>query len=157
MTVSNEAYLAQMLSTAMALGDKTISSDAHFVIDGYEDLAVLIKQFPWPTLTPEGEIETPAPMGIKIGQPQQINIFQRSPISLMETRAGHIESMVREINENGGYFNARVYEGTLENPLRTARLVRCFWQIEPVDRDVENRAQIVLWSGTLFYHFTGEK
>lgn len=156
MTVSTEAYMAQMINETLALGDKTLSSDAHFVIDGFENLTVLAKQFPWPVLTPEGEIETPAPMGIKIGQPQQINAFQRSPIAFMETRAGHIEKMIREINEKGGRFNARIYEGTRENPLRTARIFNCWVQMEPIDRDIENRAQIVLWSGTLFYHYTGE-
>ncbi|APQ14661.1 hypothetical protein BJP27_24110 (plasmid) [Pseudomonas oryzihabitans] len=156
MTVSNEAYLQQAFSAQTALGDKIINSDAHLVIDGFEDISAITKQFPWPILTPEGEIEVPGAMGITTLQPQQIKIRHSSPIAFMETTKGHIQDMVRKINEAGGRFNARVYEGTIENPLRTARIVRCFLQLENMDRDFENRAQIGQFTGTLHFHYLGE-
>lgn len=156
MTVSNESYLSESLDSVMALGDKDINSDAFMVIDGYEQERFLFKQFPWPVLTPEGNVEVPMPMGLKHHQPAQINIAQEGAVTMMETKAGHIKAMLHAINEQGGRFNARVYRGTYENPSDTARITLAFLRVEPMDRDIENRTQVSMWSGTMYYHYVGK-
>ncbi|SER35283.1 MULTISPECIES: hypothetical protein [Pseudomonas] len=156
MTVSNEAYLNQVLQAQLALGDKIVNSDTHMVIDGFEDRTLLFKQFPMPILSSEGSIEVASPMGIKVGQAQQMNIFIQGPVQMIETKLNHIRDMVRQINEGGGYFNCRVYEGTIENPTKTARMIKCWFQIEPMDRDTENRAALGIWTGTMFGHYVGQ-
>lgn len=156
MTVSNQAYLKEVFDQTMALGDKVVSSDSTFVIDGYEDLSILFKQFPFPVLSSQGEIEVPGPMGTKSWQAQQIASALQGPVTMFETKAGHIQNMIRAINENGGKFDARVYEGTVESHTRSARIKKAFFVLDQPDRDIENRAQLMTISGTIFYHFHGE-
>lgn len=156
MTVSNEAYLKSVFDATTALGDKVVSSDAQMVIEGYDVLSPLIKQFPWPVLSSQGEIEVPGPMGTKTWQPQQVNTALQGPISFFETKLGQIQDMIRAINENGGRFDARIYEGTPENHSRSARIKKCFLVLDQSDRDFENRAQLMMVSGTIHYHYHGE-
>lgn len=156
MTVSNEQYLKSVFDSTTALGDKIVSSDAQFVIEGYENLSLLIKQFPWPILSSQGEIEVPGPMGTKSWQAQQVSTALQGPISMFETTAGQIQDMLRAINESGGYLSARVYEGTPENFSRSARIKKCFFVLDQVDRDFENRAQLMMLSGTIHFHYHGE-
>ena len=156
MSVSKQSYLASLLAQQTAMGAKAINSDAFFIIDGFENEALLTKQFPWPVLSPGGEIEVPGPMGTSMFQPQQVEIKFQGAISFMETRAGHIDAMLKKILDNGGIFSARCYEGSIESPLRTARITNCFMRIEALDRDIENRAQILMYTGTLFGHYVGE-
>lgn len=156
MTVSTGAYLKGMFNTTAALGDKAISSDAYFEIEGYEDISLLIKQFPFPELSSAGEIEVPMPLGAARWQPQQIKINQQGQVTFMETQKGHIAKFLEEINvKNGGRFNAKVYEGDNFNYTRMARIVDCFLVMDNPDRDWENRSQILNLSGTLFFHYLG--
>lgn len=156
MGVSKEAYLKSVFDSTTAMGDKIVSSDAQIVFEGYENLSLLFKQFPWPVLSSQGEIEVPGPMGTMTGQAQQVKTFLQGPISMYETAAGSIQEMLRAIHDNGGYLNARVYEGTPENYKRSARLKKCWFVLDQVDRDFENRAQLMAISGTIFYHYHGE-
>lgn len=158
MTVSSAAYLKSLHNTTLALGDKAISSDAQMVIEGFEDIKLLIKQFPWPVLTSAGEIEVPMSMGSAHWQAQQLKPAQQGSITFMETVKGHIsEFLAKVIKQNGGYFNATIYEGTEENYSRKCKITRCMLQLDPVDRDMENRSQILLVTGTMFYHYFGDE
>ena len=65
MTVSAGSTLKGVFNNTQALGDKIISSDATFEIEGAEDISLLIKQFPWPELSVGGEIEVPTIDGKK--------------------------------------------------------------------------------------------
>lgn len=155
MSVNTGAYLKGLFNSTQAMGDKVISSDAFFEIEGHEELGLLIKQFPWPELSSAGEIEVPMPMGAAKWQPQQVKINQQGGITLMETKAGHIQKFLEDILQTGGRFNAKVYEGEPGNFTRSAPIRDCFLQLDNPDRDWENRAQIMLVSGTLFFHYFG--
>lgn len=156
MTVSTPAYLAQSYAQAKALGNKAVSSDAMFVIDGFEHTRLLIKQFPWPMLSPAGEIEVPGPSGSKSWQPQQIETAQQGQITIYETEKGHTEAALAAILATGGTFNATVYEGTMESYSRACRIVDCFINTDNPDRDWENRSQVLTISGTMFFHYFGD-
>jgi hypothetical protein len=155
--VNTGAYLKSLYNATVALGDKAVSSDATFEIEGYEHLSLLIKQFPWPELSPAGEIEVPMPMGAARWQPQQLKINQQGQITLMETQAGHIQAFLEDNISNGARFHAKVYEGTPDNYTRVCHIRDCFIQLDNPDRDFENRAQIMLVSGTLFFHYFGNQ
>lgn len=157
MTVSTGDVLRDKFRAASALGDKAISSDAEMVIDGYEDMTILIKQFPMPVLSPGGEIEIPLPNGSTMWQPQQAKTALQGPITMMETTAGHISSMLIKLLTQGGKFNAKIYEGGRASPTRVLPLLSCFIQADTPDRDWENRSQPLLISGTLFYHYFGDE
>lgn len=157
MTVSSAEYLKGMYNVSRTMGDKAINSDATFEIEGHSDLTLLTKQFPWPTLSPTGEIEIAGPLGAGAWQPQQIKVHQQGQIAFMETVQGRIQQFLEDVVSKGGKFDATVYEGTPDRFYRAYKLRDCFFQADNPDRDWENRSQIVLINGTLFFHFFGEK
>ena len=157
MSVSSAEYLKGFYNTARALGNKSVNSDAYFEIEGHEDLALLTKQFPFPTLGVAGEIEIAMPMGATMWQEQQLKIAQQGQISFTETVTGRVQKFLEDIVAKGGRFQATVYEGTPDRFSRAYKLRDCFFQPDNPDRDWENRSQVTLINGTLFFHFLGEK
>lgn len=156
--VKNGAYLRQTFETTKALGDKVVSSDAFFEIEGFEHIGLLCKQFPHPELSPGGEIEVPMPNGSAMWQPQQLKTHQQGQVTFMETQAGHIQLFMEQLNVlSGARFNAKVYEGTPDDYSRVIPIRHCFLQLDNPDRDWENRSQILQITGTLFFHYFGDK
>lgn len=156
MTISQAAYLKSFHDTAKASGSKTISSDFALEIEGFEQNWILTKQCPWPELSTAGEIEVPMPLGAAAWEMQQAKVNQQGAISFMETTAGSIDQMLVNLIASGGKFNAKIYEGTPEKYLRAKRIEDCFIQMDNPDRDWENRSQILIFSGTMFFHYFGE-
>lgn len=157
MAVSSAEYLKGFYNTARALGNKSVSSDAYFEIEGHEHLGLLTKQFPFPTLGSAGEIEIASPMGAGMWQPQQLKVNQQGQLGFTETVIGHIAKFMEDVVANGGLFQATVYEGTPDKFHRAYKLRDCFFQPDNPDRDWENRSQVTLINGTLFFHFFGER
>lgn len=157
MTVSNLDALKGFHNATRALGTKSINSDAYFEIEGHESLSLLIKQFPWPTVGPSGEIEIPGPMGSLGYIPAQNKTGQQGPITMTETQGGMVMAFMENILASGAEFNATVYEGTPDSFARAYKLVDCFFVPDQPDRDWENRTQITLINGTLFFHYFGDK
>jgi hypothetical protein len=157
MSVTNADVLKGYYTGVRALGDKSINSDAWFEIVGFEKIGLLTKQFPWPVLSSLGEIEIPGPNGLVMGQAQQLKTFHQGSISFSETVTGMMHSFTRDvITKNGGVFDANVYEGTPDRFYRGVKIRQCFLQLDNVDRDWENRSQVTMLNGTLFFHFFGE-
>lgn len=151
------AYLKQVLGTVAKMGNKAISSDAMFVVDGYEDIRLLTKQFPQPVTSTAGEIEVPGPLGTVTVQPQQLKVYQQGQIQFYETENGDVETFLESLQLNGSKFDATIYEGTMEKYTRAWRISNCFIEVENPDRDWENRSQVLMLSGTLHFHYTGDK
>jgi hypothetical protein len=150
-------YLKNFYTQSRALGDKAISSDATFEPVGFESLYLLIKQFPWPVVAPQGEIEVAMPLGSAAWMAQQVRTNHQGQIALTETKTGAVDRFLREVvARNGGRFDAVVYEGTPDRFVRGVRIRDAFFQADNPDRDWENRSQIVLITGTLFFHYFGE-
>lgn len=157
MTVSAADYLKGSYNAQRLLGDKAIASDAVMVIDGFEQLQLLTKQFPWPELSVVGEIEVPMPLGAAAWQPGQLKINQQGAISFMETVGGQVHTFCEQVAARGGRFQATVYEGTPERFYRALKIQDCFIQLDNPDRDFESRQQIMLVTGTIFFHYFGDK
>lgn len=158
MTVSTASYLKGFYDQTRALNDKVISSDFTFEIEGFESTYLLAKQCPWPTSAPQGEIEVPSVLGSVYYMAQQHKYHHQGQVSLMETRPGDIDQMLVNLlaRDSQARFNAKIYEGTPARYLRYKRIVDCFIQMEDPDRDWENRTQLLILSGTMFYHYFGE-
>jgi len=156
MTISNAAYLKIFHDTAKASGAKAISSDFSFEIEGFEANWILTKQCPWPVVSTAGEIEVPMPLGSTGWEMQQAKVNQQGAIAFMETTVGSIDQMMVNLIAQGGKFNAKIYEGTPQKFLRAKRIEDCYIQLDNADRDWENRSQILMFSGTLFFHYFGE-
>lgn len=157
MSVSSAEYLKGLYNSARALGNKSISSDAYLEIEGHEGIGLLTRQFPFPTLSTAGEIEIPSAMGATMWEPQQLKVAQQGQMAFTETIKGHIALFLEAMTKNGGIFQAKVYEGTPDKFHRAYELRDCFFQADNPDRDWENRSQVTTISGTMFFHFFGEK
>jgi hypothetical protein len=156
MTVSTSAYLKGFHDTTKALGSKVINSDFTLEIEGFEAYYLLAKQCPWPENSSAGEIEVPMPLGSVAWDAQQLKINHQGQVTFMETVAGSIDQMLVDIITSGGKFNAKIYEGTPTKYLRAKRIEDCFLVLDDADRDWENRAQILTFSGTMFFHYFGD-
>jgi hypothetical protein len=69
MTVSAADILKASYNAQRLLGDKAVASDAMMVIDGEEQISLLLKQFPWPVLTPRAKSSTPRHSAPPAGSP----------------------------------------------------------------------------------------
>lgn len=156
MALSTANYLKSLADSIQASGQKAISSDFTFEIEGFEQNYLLIKQFPWPAFSSAGEIEVAAPMGMALWQPQQGKVNLQGSVTLQETVAGAIDSMLIGLIARGGIFNAKIYHGTPTHYISYKPIYDAFFQIDNADTDFENRSQVLVFSGTLFFHYFGE-
>lgn len=156
MSLQSAEVLKSFYNLAKAVGDKAINSDAFFEPEGFPQVGILMKQFPWPVLTPGGEIEIPMPNGSAGWQMQQLKVHQQGQVTFSETVNGIAQSFFNDVNARGGRFNATVYEGSPDRFYRAVKIRDAFVVMEPVDRDWENRSQVLTFSGTLFFNFFGE-
>lgn len=156
MTVSTGATLKNYYETLTSMGDKAVASDSAFEIEGYEHMWLLTKAFPMPELSPAGEIEIPGPLGSMNGQPQQLQTFQQGSITLQETVKGHVNDMMIDLISGGGRFNAKIYEGTPDRHNGYRSIRNAWMQIDNPDRDWESRGEVLLFTGTVFFHYFGE-
>lgn len=157
MAVSTGAKLQGLHNKVQALGMKAINADFAFQIQGFEDMWLSAKQCPWPELSSGGEIEVAGPLGMAHWQPQQTKTHQQGAITLMETDAGVVDDMLLRLLVQGGRFNAKVFQGTPMEYSSYKPIYDCFLQLDNPDRDWENRTQILMFTGTMFFHYFGEK
>lgn len=156
MTISTPQYLKNMHDSTRAMGRKAINSDFTIEFEGYEGMYLLAKQCPYPVVTPGGEIEVPTPLGSTVWEAQQVKTAQQGSISFLETVAGDVDQFLVNLIANGGYFNAKIYEGTPKKYIRYKRITDAFITLDAVDRDWENRSQPLTFAGTMFFHYYGE-
>lgn len=156
MTISAKEQLLALHNATRAQGTASVNSDGFIEIEGYEGMSLNIKQFPWPTLGVGGEIERPGPVGMMSFIPQQLKTAQQGPITFLETVGGSVMDFMKRVAASGGIFQCRVYEGTPENFSVGYKLLDCFFVPDVGDRDWENRTQLTMINGTLFYHYYGE-
>lgn len=157
MSIATQDYLRALYNSKNAVGAPSINSDATMEIEGFENLLLQTKQFPWPVIGPSGEIEQAGPLGSMSYTPQQLKTAQQGAITFTETVTGSVMAFMSAVVARGGIFNANVYEGTPDRFVRGYRLRGCFFVPDQADRDWENKAQLTLINGTMFFHFFGEQ
>lgn len=153
MTVSSMAVLSRTFQNTNDIGPKAVQADATLVIDGYEDMVLLFKQFPWPVATAGAVIEYFGPLGQKMGQSSQNKTMQEGPVSIYETRANHAGEFLKRLIADGGEFNGTVYAGRPDDYTRKEDLKKCMLIIDTPDRDWENDSQVLMLSGTMTFHW----
>ena len=142
-----------------SLGEKSINSEYIFVIDGEPDVEYLMKQFPLPITAPEDIIEVPMVGGIKGGTQQIPRFDHRGTCALAETVSGHARALLeraqatRTVSQRPK-FSGTIYHGTPDNHTQKWRIIDAqFFGFDPVDVDVENRGQLTVYSGQIFYMY----
>lgn len=157
MAINSPNYHRDNFRLTQALGAKLNAGDATFAPEGFESLYLLVKQFPHPTIAGGQEIDVPTAGGGSMWEQQPTITKFQGQITFLETEAGSCKQFARDVLGAGGYFNARIYEGTPDRHIRSYLVEKCFFTIDPSDRDWENRAQVLMLNGTLFFHYFGEE
>lgn len=157
MPINEATYHESNFRLTQALGDKLNAGDATFEPIGFNGLYLLVKQFPHPSISGGAEIEVPFAGGGSYFEQQPIETKFTGAIMLLETAAGTVKQFARDVIASGGYFDARIYEGTPDRNLRSYLLERCFFKLDPSDRDWENRQQVLQLSGTLYGSYFGRE
>lgn len=142
-----------------ALGEIALNSEYTMVIDGKEDYTYLIKQFPVPQVTPEDVIEVPLIGGLKTATAQTPRFDFRGSIAFKENMDGAVRSLIEEMQAsveigNRPKFNATIYLGTQDNHKQKWRIIDAvLFGFDPLDTDSENRSQIAVLQGQIFYMY----
>lgn len=158
MAVNEAAYHENNFRLTQALGSKLNAGNMSFAPIGFDGLYLLIKQFPYPILSGGEGIETPeAGGGIGFEQAPIKTHFQ-GPIAMQETVAGTARQFLNDVILAGGFFDARIYEeGTPERHTASYVIERAFIQLDAPDIDWENKMQVLMLNGTIFYRFFGRR
>ena len=155
MAITAQEVLQRIYKQGQALGAPALNSNFSLEIVGFENLWLNIKQAPWVTITPQGEVENPGPGGTVSFLPQPLKNSFQGPITIKEDEKGTADAIIKQLAALG-QFDCVMYEGVPESFTRAKNYVNCFLTIDGADRDHENRAQILTWTGTLFFHYFGD-
>lgn len=157
MPIYEAAYHRDNFNLTQSLGEKLNAGDATFSPEGYEGIYLLVKQFPHPSVSGGQEIEIPMAGGSShYGQTPYDPKFT-GQITFLEVTGGAVKAFAQQVLADGGFFDARIYEGTPDRHIRSYRLQQCFFKLDPSDRDWENRTQVLQLSGTLYGHYFGQE
>lgn len=152
MTVNSHAVLSSTYQNVTDLGRKASTADAVLVIHGHEGIQLLCKQFPWPVATVKDAMETFAPNGQLIKQPQNAKTAFEGPVALYEVVAGTVNKEMTAMIEAGAVFDATAYHGRPESSTEKRELKGAFMVMDTPDRDWENDTPLLL-AGTLHFHW----
>lgn len=154
--INPATYHQANLRLTLALGDKLNAGDATFEPLGFDSIYLLVKQFPHPKVSGGPEIQVPYAGGGQYFEQGPIDTSFQGGITFLETVAGSVSRFAKEVLRQGGYFDARIYEGTPGRHTRSYKLERCFFKLDPSDRDWENKQQVLMLTGTLFGNYFGD-
>jgi hypothetical protein len=154
--VNTAAYHESNYRLVQALGAKLTAGNFTFEPVGFGGMYLLIKQFPLPFLSGGDAIESPEPGG-GFGYVQgPIRTAFEGQVGLQETESGIARQFLVDVIRGGGYFDARIYEGTPGKNTGSYSIEQAFMKIEPPDIDWENRTQLLLLTGSINYRFFGK-
>ena len=154
--LSRSTHGKNVYNLAKAIGDRVISSDAVFVIDGLEAYYQLFTNFPMPYESSGEPVEIPLPSGYKKWQKSQGEKHQQGGITIGETVAGDAANLMKELLSRGGEFNAKIYEGNPEEHLKYYQLYGCIIKLDVGERALESTTEPTTLTGNLHYHYFGE-
>lgn len=155
MPINTADFHQRNFRLTQAMGAKLNAGDATFAPVGYSGIHLLVKSFPHPFISGGQEIEVPMAGGGVYYEQSPIDPKFQGQVSFLETVAGTVRQFSADVVANGGFFDARIYEGTPERHYFSYMLERCFFTLDPADRDWESRTQVLMVSGTLRGMFFG--
>lgn len=155
--INTADYHRANFQATLALGDKLNAGDATFEPLGFGPIFLLVKAFPHPKISGGMEIEVPTAGGGMYLDQGPVKTSFSGGIQFLETVAGSVQRFAKDVIRNGGFFDARIYEGTPQRHTRKYKLERCFFILDPSDRDWENRQQVLMLTGTLHGNYFGDE
>ena len=141
---------AEILSKPGALNEFEFNIIKAHAEAGYNILKGI--EFPWPVATVKDAMETYAPNGQLIKQPQNAKTAFEGPVAIYEVVAGTANKTLIKAIEAGAVFNATAYHGRPNNYTEKRRIKGAFLVMDVADRDWENDTALLL-QGTLHFHW----
>lgn len=152
MTVNSHAVLSSTFQNTQDLGRKASTADAVLVINGFEGIQLLCKQFPWPVATVKDAMEYFGPNGQAMAQPTNTKTKFEGPVAFYEVVAGTVGENFKKMIEGGAVFDATAYMGRPEDHTAKEDITGAFLVMDTPDRDWENDTPL-LFAGTLHFHW----
>lgn len=156
MAIITADYLETNYRLSLAMGAKLNAANATFAPVGFEGMYILVKQFPHPIISGGTEIEVAMPGGGRYYEQSSPDTSFTGPITFFETEAANVQQFMRDVMTRGGYFDARIFEGTPERYSRSYLIERAFIKLDLPDRDWENKAMVLMLSGTINFNYFGQ-
>jgi hypothetical protein len=157
MAIADQDFHKNNFNIALALGAKRNAGDAMLAPEGFGGIAWLVKQFPHPNISGGMGIEVPLPGGGGYYEQAPMDTKFEGAVSFLETDAASVKAFLAQVVAGTGFFDARIYEGTIDRHFRSYLLRRCFIKLDVTDRDIENKQQVLMLSGTMYGQFFGEE
>jgi hypothetical protein len=154
--IASPALQQQQFALQAATGHKRNASTYTLVPAGLEAMYLAFKQFPVPFLSPSGEaaeVAVPGGGATYVATPPDTRFT--GGITLMETTSDVVRNFVNWVVAQGGYFDATIYDGTIDAHRGGWKIVGAFFKLDNFDADAENRTQIVTPSGTIWFNYFG--
>ncbi|WP_122558456.1 hypothetical protein [Pseudomonas viridiflava] len=156
MTVNTHTVLSTTHQNTRDLGRKASTADAVLVIQGFEGMQLLCKQFPWPVGTVKDAMESYGPNGQVFFQPTNTKTAYEGPVAFYETQPGTIDKALIAMIESGAVFQATAYAGRPDDSPYSKEIVDAFLVMDTPDRDWESDTPL-LCAGTLKFHWFAQK
>lgn len=156
MTVNTHPVLSTTHQNTRDLGRKASAADAVLVIEGFEGVQLLCKQFPWPMGTVKDGMESYGPNGQMFVQPTNTKTVYEGPVAFYETINGTINKALIDMIQSGAVFQATAYAGRPDDFTDSKDIVDAFLVMDTPDRDWESDTPL-LCAGTLKFHWFAEK
>jgi hypothetical protein len=156
MTVNKHVVLSSTFQNIQDLGRKASTADAVLVIEGFEGIQLLFKQFPWAVATVKDVMESYGPNGQLMVQPQNTKTKFEGPVGIYEVVAGTVGDELIKLIESGAVFNATAYAGRPDDYTYKQDVVSAVLVMDTPDRDWENDTPL-LFAGTMHYHWFANK
>jgi len=157
MPINEASYHESNFRLVQALGEKLNAGDMAFEPVGFNGMYLLIKQFPYPFVAGGEAIEVPEPGGSVGWQQAPLKTAFQGPFAMQETVAGTSRQFFSDVLAAGGYFDAKIYEGTPGRNTASYLIEQAFVSMDAPDVDWENRLTLLLLSGTISYRFFGKR
>lgn len=156
MAIQGASYHQTNFQLSQAFGGKVIAGDATMEPIGFNGIYLLITQFPMPVISGGQEIEVALPGGGMTYEQSPVKTAVTGPITFSEVSSGAASQFLKDVINAGGYFDARIYEGTPDRHTRSYKMYKCFVNIDPADRNWDDRQQTLKLTGTFFGNYFGE-
>ena len=137
-------------------GGLLLQSEGMLVLEGLEDLRLLITGCPRPILSFDEPAVTKIGGGAEIITPSMPKTSYEGQITFIETEQGAISQLAEYIaNVNGGMVNADYYDGRVDNFTNVYHLQNLALRFDPSDFDTDSRSEVVKITAPATYNFFG--
>lgn len=136
-----------------ALGSPQMASNNQLILDAFPDARLLLQNFTHAIATNTEAVEVNLGAGLQMYTEGVPKTRFQSPITLVETRTGHIQDLADRIMAHGP-TDAWAYYGRAETYTKKFRWLGCIISFENgIEAASDGNSQVSVIQGTISYHY----